>query len=199
MRFSQRLIRASKDYCAIRSCVAALGLVTTFAAHSINLPENFVVETYVSGIDRPIEMSWTTDGRLFVAQKSGIVWVVENDALLPTPFIDIRGDVNAYADRGLLGMTVHPNFPTTPYVYVAYTYDPPETAGQPGLAAPNEAGVRVSRVVRLTADPATGFNTAIPGSEFVLMGTNSSWANIGNPAVEQDDLTAGWACGPEGA
>ena len=26
-------------------------------------------------------------------------------------------------DRGLLGMTLSPNFPTDPYVYVLYTYD----------------------------------------------------------------------------
>ena len=34
-----------------------------------------------------------------------------------------RHPVHNFWDRGLLGMALHPNFPTTPYVYVLYTHD----------------------------------------------------------------------------
>ncbi|GEM_PF-1343819 len=78
-----------------------------------------------------------------------------------------------YWDRGLLGIAVHPDFPNTPYVYLLYTYDPPGTTD-------NGGGARVARLLRVTADPANT-NVAIPGSGVVILGTNSTFANIGNP------------------
>src|SRR5262249_29296146 len=44
---------------------------------------------------------------------------------------DLRGEVDSWQDRGLLGMTLDPNFPTNPYVYLLYAYDAP-----PGQTAP---------------------------------------------------------------
>jgi hypothetical protein len=116
-----------------------------------------------------------------------VVRVYQNGQLLPTPFIDISSRVNFVQDRGLLGVAVHPNFPATPYVYVSYTYDPPETLSRSGLAGPDGSGNRVARVTRFTADASTGFNTAVPGSEVVLVGTNSTWANISRPDRDSTD------------
>ena len=36
---------------------------------------------------------------------------------------DLRTNVHNYWDRGLLGMTLSPTFPTDPSIYVLYTYD----------------------------------------------------------------------------
>ncbi len=41
----------------------------------------------------------------------------------PTTFADLRTNVYNFYDRGLLGMALHPDFPTTPYVYVLYAHD----------------------------------------------------------------------------
>ena len=38
----------------------------------------------------------------------------------PTVFADLTTDVDDYWDRGLLGMTLDPNFPASPYVYALY-------------------------------------------------------------------------------
>jgi len=196
----QSLIRTISQNMGIRVLVAVFTLLSAVTANSINLPPGFILETYADGMNRPIEMQWTVDGKLFVAAKSGKVYVIDADGVrLPTLFIDLRDEVNGFADRGLLAMALHPDFPATPWVFLGYTYDPPETIGQTGLAAPDGDGQRVSRVIRVSADPATDFNTAIAGSELVLLGTNSTWANIGDPAVDQEDLTADWSCGPDGA
>src|SRR5690606_35158321 len=104
-----------------------------------------------------------------------------------TPFLDISSRVNFVQDRGMLGVAVHPNFPATPYIYVSYAYDPVETLSRTGLAGPDGTGNRVARVSRFTADPATGYNTAIAGSEVVLVGTNSTWANISHPELDSTD------------
>lgn len=66
-----------------------------------------------------------------------------------------------------------------------------------GDAGPDGNGARVSRLVRVEADPATDFATARPGSLQVLLGQNSVFANIGNPAARNDYTLP--SCGTHGA
>ena len=151
----------------------------------------FVMETGASGLNNPIAFDWSPDGeKLFIAQKNGVVRLYENDSLVETPFINISEQVNDTRDRGLLGLAVHPDFPNQPYVYLAFTYDPPEVFENSGLAGPDGNGNRPSRLIRVEADPSTNFTTAIPGSEVVLLGINSVWENISRPdGNSTDDLT----------
>lgn len=142
----------------------------------------FILETFAAGLTDPTAFDWSPDGqRMYVAQKNGVVRVINNGTLSSTPFIDISGEVNNVRDRGLLGLAVHPNFVNNPYVYLAYTYDPPEAQGNTGLAAPDGAGNRPSRVIRVTANASTNYTTAVPGSAVVILGTNSTWANTSRP------------------
>ncbi len=122
---------------------------------------------------------------MFIAQKNGVVKSYVGGQV--QNFIDISGEVNDVRDRGLLGMAVHPDFVNSPYVYLLYTYDPPETVGQTGLAAPDQYGNRVARLLRVTADVANGYRTAVPGSAEVLLGKNSTWANISFPNLDGTD------------
>ena len=69
-------------------------------------------------------MRFSADGRVFVAEKSGLIKVFDGlDDTSPTVFADLRTKVHNFWDRGLLGMALAPNFPTDPFVYVLYTYD----------------------------------------------------------------------------
>lgn len=136
--------------------------------------------TAVSGLTQPTTLDWTPDGRyLLVAQKNGVVQVIDNGVLQSTPLVDLSSQVNDTRDRGLLGLAIHPDFPNLPYVYLLYTYDPPETIGNTGLAAPDANGNRPSRLVRLTVNPTT--MVADPNSLVVLAGTNSTWTNTSQP------------------
>ncbi len=137
--------------------------------------------TAVSGLTQPTTLDWTPDGEyLLVAEKSGRVRVVDNQGnLRSTPLVDLSDQVNATRDRGLLGLAIHPDFPNTPYVYLLYTYDPPETAGRSGLGGPDGNGNRPSRMVRLTVNPNT--MVANPNSLVVLVGTNSTWQYTSEP------------------
>ena len=138
-------------------------------------------QTVVSGLTEPTAIDWTPDGRyILVAQKNGAVRVVDNGVLRSTPLIDLSAQVNDARDRGLLGMTIHPNFPATPYVYLLYTYDPPEAiVGGTGLNGTDQNGNRPSRLVRVTVNPTTMI--ANPSSLVVLTGTNSTWAYTSRP------------------
>ena len=144
-------------------------------------PAGFVTEAVVTNLTGPTTVAFAPDGRMFIGQKDGVVRVFQNGVLLPTNFIDLSAEVNTYWDRGLMGVAIHPDFPNTPYVYLLYTYDPP------GVTADGD-GARVSRLLRVTADPDT--NMAVPGSEVILLGTNSTFDNIGDPTINTSVLAS---------
>jgi glucose/arabinose dehydrogenase len=164
-----------------------------------SLPPEFNAQVYASGMYRPVDLHWAPNDTLFVTTKKGIVWVIKDGVRLPTPFMDIQDEVNGTTDRGMLGFTTHPDFPNTPWIYVQYTYDPPEAAAGSGTTGRDGKGERVSRMIRVTADASNNYDTMLPGSEVVLVGGASTWANIGDPSAEQTDLSADWACGNDGA
>lgn len=101
------------------------------------------------------------DGRIFFAEKRGRVRVMADGVLLKEPFIDLTGEVNAAADRGMTGIACSSRLARiTPY-HVAYVYEPEEAKER------NETGARVSRLVRFTAD-ANDLNKVEEGSGVVL-------------------------------
>jgi hypothetical protein len=164
-----------------------------------------VREAVITGLIQPTTMEWSADGRLmFIAQKDGTVRVYVNptipsNAPLPagltpglqaTPFIDISSQVNNASDRGLLGLTIDPQFGRNQgrdFVYLLYTYDPPQTQTSSGLAAADAIGNRPARLIRVTANPATNYTTAISGSEVILLGNNSLWNYTSRPDVDSTD------------
>ncbi len=80
---------------------------------------------------------------MYIAQQNGVVRVRVNGVLQATPFIDISAQVNGTRDRGLLDIAVHPDFVNKPYLYLLFTYDPPEVyqnANDP-LAGPDRSGI----------------------------------------------------------
>ena len=141
--------------------------------------EVLVAETVVTGLTQPTSIEWQPNtNRMFISEKSGVVKIFENGTLQAEPFIDISPQVNGRRDRGLLDIAIHPNFPSTPYVYLLYTYDPPEVFNNLGTeAGPDGSNNRAARLTRVTADASTNFTTAVEGSEVVLVGKNSTWDN----------------------
>lgn len=150
-----------------------------YAADDPPVGNDLVAQTIVSGLNRPTAIEWSPDGsNMYIALQSGLVNVVHNGSLESTPFIDIRDIVNGVRDRGLLGMAVHPDFENNPYIYLLFTYDPPETANFSGLAGRDGIGNRAGRLIRVTANANDDYKTAVAGSEVVLLGTNSTWDNF---------------------
>src|SRR4051812_6927182 len=78
------------------------------------------------GLTAPTTFRFASDGRVFVAEKSGLIKVFDSlSDTTPTIFADLRTEVDNYWDRGLLGLALHPNFPQKPWVYVLYSRDAP--------------------------------------------------------------------------
>ncbi len=216
MRTATRLSRRKgpSDLLAL-GCLLSLLIVcisTSSSASASTLPSGFVETTVFSGLTNPTVVRFASDGRVFVAEKSGIIKVFDNlSDTTPTVFADLRTNVYNFWDRGLLGLALDPNFPTTPYIYVLYAYDhilgdsaPPPKWGMPGATSdscPSPPGATSDGCVvsaRLSRLQAAG--NVMTGSEQVLI---EDWCqqypshSIGTVAFGPDGAL--YASGGEGA
>jgi hypothetical protein len=136
-------------------------------------PYDVVQQPVIAGLSLPMTFEFAPHDPsvVFIAEKGGRIRVYDLDtgAFLPD-FVDLTAKVNNVADRGLMDIALHPNFPEQPYLYAFYVVDPPETAGLAGNAGHDGGGNRFAHVVRFTADAATGYTTVVPGSEVILAG-----------------------------
>ena len=100
---------------------------------------------------------------MFVWQKNGVVRVIKNGQLLPTPFIDLSAKVNTFDDRGLLGSGVRSAL--RQQRLRLHDLHVRERA-----AIRTTQGPKTSRLTRVTANPANP-DVALPGSETVILGS----------------------------
>lgn len=131
------------------------------------VPNGFQETQIISGLN-PTAADFAPDGRLFVAEKTGRVRIVQNDQLVSTPFYTVPVDI--YRDRGLTGIVVDPNYAQNRFVYIYYTAAVAVNPNAPDNGAP-------TRLVRLTASAANP-NVAEPGSEVVVIDGFPSPAGI---------------------
>jgi len=125
-RSSRRLFALS-----VATGLITAGLATLPAAAAV-VPTGFTDTAVVTGLTAPTAAAFAPDGRVFIAEKSGILKVYDSLSD-PTPTIsaDLRAAVHDFWDRGLLGLALDPQFPTRPYIYVLYSYD-----AMPGGSSP---------------------------------------------------------------
>lgn len=108
----------------------------------------------------PWELVYGPDDHVWFTQKNGYVCrlnpvTTHIDTLLHEPAVQVLGE------GGMLGMALHPNFTTSPYVYVAYNY--------------NQGGAPKERIVRYNYNAST--NTL---GSYVTILDNIDAANIHN-------------------
>jgi putative heme-binding domain-containing protein len=89
----------------------------------ITLPAGFQVRTLATGLTAATALETLADGRVFVCEQTGTLRVVEGGQLLPTPLLKLA--VDSTWERGLIGVTVDPDFPREPYIYVCYVAPEP--------------------------------------------------------------------------
>lgn len=123
----------------------------------------------------PVAIANAGDGsnRLFVVDQRGTIHVIENDALLPTPFLDIESRLvperSNFDERGLLGLAFHPSFGDLGaagadkfYVY----YSAPQPKGDPN--DPINPVNHQSVIAEYSVGSASA-NVADPASERIVM------------------------------
>ncbi len=135
---------------------------------------SITLDPYVTVLGGPLAVAAPDDGtgRLLVAAQDGRIWVVrDGKANLDTPFLDIHGRISSGNEQGLLGLALHPGFPTDPRVFVDYT------------DASGNTVVSSFRVPSATADRVD------PTSETVILRVDQPYANHNGGAL---------AFGPDG-
>jgi glucose/arabinose dehydrogenase len=142
--------------------IAASACGSQFENETPRLPEGPVpvaLQQVASGLAFPVYLTAPTgDPRLFVVEKGGAIRIVENGALLPTPFLDLSGRVSIGNEQGLLGLAFDPEYATSGRLVVHYT----DTAGDS----------RVS-TFRVSADR----NQADPATELAILGVDQPFPN----------------------
>ena len=160
---------------ALASAFLLLASAASFAAPLAAPPAGFVVDTIGGAFSEVVRVTNLPDGRLLAWERGGRVWMMGADGTrLPNPVLDIRGEVGAWRDFGLLGLAVDPNFPNSPHVYLLYVVDRHHLrfAGTPQYN-PNVDeyfAASIGRVTRYTLDASTNFSTVSPTSRRILLG-----------------------------
>lgn len=123
-----------------RIVLATLFLAATaggLAAQTV--PAGFSTPAQQGGdISNGTAMAFAPDGRLFVAQQSGEVRVIQAGTLLAANFLALS--VNSTDERGLLGIAFDPDYAVNRFFYVFYTLSGANTN-------------RIARYVASAADP----------------------------------------------
>jgi putative heme-binding domain-containing protein len=114
----------------------------------LTLPPGFQADVVASGFTAATALEVAPDGRIFVCEQTGSLRIITKGRLLAEPFVKLP--VDATWERGLIGVTVAPDFPKTPHLFVCYV-----------AARPYPHHV----VSRFTAQG----NVAEPGSEKILL------------------------------
>ncbi len=137
--------------------------------------------------------------RMFVVEQSGLLLVLQNGGILPTPALDIRSLVappfnpgNANDERGLLGLAFHPDFNVVGkagyQTLYTYTTEPIPTGTDPTYAAPNNAVQNFKTVISEWKMSGTQANTVDPASrrEIISFGKTANNHNGGTIAFGKD-------------
>src|SRR5256712_3255989 len=153
------------------------------------------IEVYKAGLNFPIALAFSSDGRIFFAEKTtGSIRIIylANRTLLSTPFITLPSTDGA-GERGLLGLALDPGFPATPYVYAYQTYNDVANGTTYNrivrILASGNLGVSYTVILRMpTLSSATNHNGGVIGfgpddKLYAVVGENA------NPSLSQDPLS----------
>lgn len=114
--------------------------------------------------NRPVDLQHAGDGtnRIFIISQQGIIYVFDNnpEATDRKVFLDISGQVVSGGERGLLGLSFHPDYEDNGYFFINYT-------------APNPLRTVISRF-EVSTDNA---NSADENSELILLEYEQPFTN----------------------
>ncbi|WP_291114309.1 PQQ-dependent sugar dehydrogenase [Flavobacterium sp. UBA6135] len=95
---------------------------TVFCITTSLFSQSIALQSFATGFSSPVAIVNAGDSRLFVVQRGGLIRILNADGTInTTPFLSLSSIITAGGERGLLGLTFHPNYNTNGYFYVNYT------------------------------------------------------------------------------
>ena len=126
-----------------------LGVLVATLTGSASAAESAFRKVVVArGLDAPVQVTAPRNEarRLYVVEQRGTIRVIERGTLRDGFFLDIRGQVVAGGEQGLLGLAFDPKYATNGFIYVNYT----DTSGDTQVVRYRTDG---TRALEATARP----------------------------------------------
>src|SRR5690606_20656508 len=92
-----------------------------------------------SGLAQPMSIAFLPDGRMLVIEKDGTIWIADPVTGNTSEYMALT-NINSGNERGLLDITLDPEFTSNGYFYLYYTPSSPQRA----------------RIARFTHEPNAG-------------------------------------------
>ncbi|MGI8640275.1 MAG: PQQ-dependent sugar dehydrogenase [Pyrinomonadaceae bacterium] len=166
-------------------------------------PYTIRLQTFLTGLSRPVLIRNAADAskRLFIVQQAGLIKVLQPGLNTPTDFINLSSKIvipaTSFDERGLLGMTFHPQFAANGKFYANYTRagDGATIIAEYKLAAgnPNQGDIATERILLTIPQPFSNHNGGMvefgpDGYLYIGMGDGGSANDPGNRAQNRAQL-----------
>ncbi len=144
-----------------------------------SLPGGFTETEVGSNWNSPVGVTFGKNSagnkeRAYVWDRWGRVWIVEDGVKLLTPMLDIAEEVADYADYGMLGFALDPDFQQNGFIYCLYVVDRHHLIyfGTPNYnpTANLRSQATIGRVTRYTCARSDDFRSVDPASRKILLG-----------------------------
>jgi glucose/arabinose dehydrogenase len=110
------------------------------------------LDVVARGLDDPTDMAFAPDGRGFVAERAGLVRVLDGGRLLEPAAVRLR-DVSTRGGGGLLAIALHPEYSRNHFIYLVYTAEQADATVLFRLLRLRESGGALAEVAVLAEEP----------------------------------------------
>ncbi|RYU94067.1 PA14 domain-containing protein [Emticicia agri] len=142
------------------------------------LPSGFNDQLFLGGWNQVVGFTFDANGRMFVWEKAGRVWIVENGVKQSQPFIDISAEVGDWRDFGMVGFALDPNFISNGNVYLLYVVDRHHLlkfgTSQYNANTNEYYNATIGRITRYTATASSNFSQIDYNSRKIILGETKS-------------------------
>ena len=174
-------------------------LASSVLLGAASLPSGFIQEPVGGSWNEAAGITFDDNGRLYVWERGGRIWIVDNGVKSAQPLLDISDEVGGWRDFGLLGVALDPNFLQNGHLYLLYVVDHHHLAhfGTGGYNPSTDEYFQatIGRVTRHTARAADGFTSVDPASRRILIGETAS---TGMPILHQSHGVGALVFGTDG-
>jgi glucose/arabinose dehydrogenase len=95
-------------------------LAVAVTGQPVVIPPNFSVAFIGAVGDECVKMALAPDGRIFLTEKIGRIWILEDGVKLDPPFLDMTATTSSISERGFYSMVIDPDFVNNGFVYLVY-------------------------------------------------------------------------------
>lgn len=89
------------------------------------LSVNLNIRKLAEGLHSPVAAAFTPEGLMLVCEQTGVIRIIDKTGLTESLFLDLQNKLiklsGAYDERGLLGITLHPDYKNNRKFYIYYS------------------------------------------------------------------------------